>query len=103
MNNLNENVAHLSWCALVALHINNTQSPSKNAAQEDLFLLRWLIQAQRQKRFSREVADSLNDMITFSRQLSRTIRIKRHLLTFWNEHSRLNSEKFCRSECQADI
>ena len=99
LNNTNEKIAHLSWCALIALYINNHRHPSQDAAQEDLFLRRWLINAQHQKRFPKEVAGSLNDIICYSRQLSRKVRIKEYLLDIWNSYSRSEEDPLSLWSC----
>lgn len=103
LNNTNEKIAHLSWCALIALYINNHRHPSQDAAQEDLFLRRWLTNAQHQKRFPKEVAGSLNDIICYSRQLSRKVRIKEYLLDIWNSYSRSEEDPLSLWNCRYEV
>ncbi|EBZ4665901.1 DUF2913 family protein, partial [Salmonella enterica subsp. enterica serovar Bovismorbificans] len=50
---------HMAWCFLVALALACRDGVITSPVQEDLFLTRWLAKAQKQRRFSREVATDL--------------------------------------------
>lgn len=60
MDNGNLNASHLAWCGLVALHNARTDGQVSSPAQENLFLVRWLALAEKQRRFSREVAGDIS-------------------------------------------
>ncbi|WP_337038182.1 DUF2913 family protein [Pantoea agglomerans] len=59
---------HLAWCALAALALARQDGTVCSAAQENLFLTRWLATALKQRRFSREVAPDIEWLLTQGRQ-----------------------------------
>ena len=59
MDKDNLNVSHLAWCGLIALHSARRDGVTGSAAQDNLFLVRWLAQAEKQRRFSRELAGDI--------------------------------------------
>ena len=58
MSQLNK-AADLAWSALVALALARQDGVMQSASQENLFLVRWLATAQKQRRFSRDVAPDI--------------------------------------------
>ncbi|KJV49591.1 hypothetical protein VH86_04840 [Pantoea sp. BL1] len=60
MDNGNLGVSHLAWCGLVALHMARRDGLSSSAAQDNLFLVRWLAVAEKQRRFSRGLAGDIS-------------------------------------------
>ncbi|WP_143460347.1 DUF2913 family protein, partial [Klebsiella pneumoniae] len=52
---LTEKSGHLAWCALVALALARQEGGVLSPAQENLFLIRWLATALKQRRFPREI------------------------------------------------
>lgn len=60
MNTDNQHISHFAWCALVALSLARQDGSVTSPAQENLYLTRWLAQAEKQKRFSREVAGDIS-------------------------------------------
>ncbi len=60
MDNGNLNASHLAWCGLVALQNARADGEVSSPAQENLFLVRWLALAEKQRRFSREVASDIS-------------------------------------------
>lgn len=59
MDNGNLNASHLAWCGLVALHSARNDGQVSSPAQENLFLVRWLALAEKQRRFHRELANDI--------------------------------------------
>lgn len=59
---------HLAWCALTALALARQDGTVCSAAQENLFLTRWLATALKQRRFSCEVAPDIEWLLTQGRQ-----------------------------------
>jgi len=51
MDNGNLNASHLAWCGLVALQNARADGEVSSPAQENLFLVRWLALAEKQRRF----------------------------------------------------
>ncbi|MEB6855242.1 DUF2913 family protein [Escherichia coli] len=52
--------AHLAWCALIALHLARQEGHIHSESRENLFLVRWLAGAEKQRRFSRDVATDIS-------------------------------------------
>lgn len=65
---LTEKSGHLAWCALIALALARKDGTVRSAAQENLFLTRWLASAQKQRRFSRDVAPDIDWLLKQGRQ-----------------------------------
>lgn len=65
---LTQKSGHLAWCALAALALARQDGTVCSAAQENLFLTRWLATALKQRRFSREVAPDIKWLLTQGRQ-----------------------------------
>ncbi|MEI2606958.1 DUF2913 family protein, partial [Erwinia aphidicola] len=60
MDNGNLNASHLAWCGLVALQNARDAGEVSSPAQENLFLVRWLALAEKQRRFSRALASDIS-------------------------------------------
>jgi len=60
MDNGNLNASHLAWCGLMALQNARSDGEVSSPAQENLFLVRWLALAEKQRRFSRELASDIS-------------------------------------------
>ncbi|MDI3438863.1 DUF2913 family protein [Erwinia sp. V90_4] len=60
MDNGNLSASHLAWCGLVALQNARADGEVSSPAQENLFLVRWLALAEKQRRFSRELASDIS-------------------------------------------
>lgn len=73
---ITQKVGHLAWCALVALSIAEQDGFIRSEVQKNLFLTRWLVTAQKQRRFCREVATDINGLLQQGRTLG--IRAKLH-------------------------
>jgi hypothetical protein len=65
---LTQKSGHLAWCALAALALARQDGTVSSAAQENLFLTRWLATALKQRRFSREVAPDIEWLLRQGRQ-----------------------------------
>lgn len=63
-----EKAGHLAWCALVALRLAVLEGSVVSAAQQELFLTRWLATALKQRRFHRDVAPDLEWLLKQGRQ-----------------------------------
>jgi len=66
--NLTQKSGHLAWCALIALSLARKDGTVRSTAQENLFLTRWLASAQKQRRFSRDVAPDIEWLLKQGRQ-----------------------------------
>lgn len=61
-------LAHLAWCALMALRLAQQDGQALSPLTIHTFLLRWLAAAQKQHRFPRSVAPELNSLLSLGRQ-----------------------------------
>lgn len=79
--------AHLAWCALIALHLARQDGHIHSESQENLFLVRWLAGAEKQRRFSREVATDISWLLKQGRQSGLNARLRRKLEFLWRASS----------------
>lgn len=61
-------VAHLAWCALVALRLTQPEGQALSPLMTHTFLMRWLATAQKQRRFPRSIAPDLEKLLRLGRQ-----------------------------------
>ncbi|MCW8114199.1 DUF2913 family protein [Yersinia intermedia] len=54
-----QNLGHLAFCALTALHLARQKETINSPYAENMFLTRWLSLAQKQKRFPKTVAQDI--------------------------------------------
>lgn len=82
-----EKTGHLAWCALVALCLAREDGQVSSASQENLFLTRWLAAAQKQRRFSRDVAADIEWLLNQGRQLGIRAKLPSKLDYLWRSCS----------------
>ena len=68
MDNDNLNVSHLAWCGLIALHTARRDGIATSPAQDNLFLTRWLANAEKQRRFPRTLASDISWLLKEGRE-----------------------------------
>jgi len=68
MSQDNNPVGHLAWCGLIALHMVRQDCQVSTPAQETLFLTRWLAVAEKQRRFSKELAPDIRWLLREGRE-----------------------------------
>ncbi|RXA93741.1 MULTISPECIES: DUF2913 family protein [Yersinia] len=61
-------LAHLAWCALVALRLTQHDGQASSPLLTHTFLLRWLVTAQKQRRFPRSVATDIEGLLQLGRR-----------------------------------
>lgn len=81
---LTQKSGHLAWCALVALALARQDGTVCSAAQENLFLTRWLATALKQRRFSREVAPDIEWLLKQGRQYGVGAKLAGKLDYLWH-------------------
>jgi hypothetical protein len=69
IDNKNRELAHFSFCAQVAMKLAEQDGKVTSSLDGHLFLLRWLVTAQKQKRFTKQVAPEIAWLIARGRQL----------------------------------
>ncbi|ELN2578955.1 DUF2913 family protein [Enterobacter kobei] len=72
-------LGHLAWCALVALRLAQRDGQALSPLMAHAFLMRWLGTAQRQKRFSRAIADEIEDLLRCGRQKGAGAQLQQRL------------------------
>ncbi|HDR2590921.1 TPA: DUF2913 family protein [Enterobacter ludwigii] len=61
-------LAHFSWCALVGLRLAQQGGQALSPLTIHTFLVRWLADAQKQRRFPRSVAPDIDSLLRLGRQ-----------------------------------
>lgn len=72
-------IGHMAWCALVAMHMARHDGKIHSEAEKSLFLTRWLATAQKQRRFSKDVATDIAWLLKQSRTLGVRAKLPRKL------------------------
>lgn len=80
-------LSHLAFCALVALGLARQDGIAVSPAAENLFLIRWLATAQKQKRFPRRVAIDIRWMLERGRKYGIAGKLHQHLDYLWRSCS----------------
>lgn len=80
---LTQKSGHLAWCALAALALARKGGNVCSAAQENVFLTRWLATALKQHRFSREVAPDIEWLLKQGRQYGPGAKLAGKLDYLW--------------------
>ncbi|WP_370612403.1 DUF2913 family protein [Citrobacter meridianamericanus] len=83
VNGKNEKTAHLVWCAMIALRLARQDGRVRSEQQENLFLVRWFADAERQRRFSRDVASDIRWMLQQGRSLGVRAQLAKKLDYIW--------------------
>lgn len=76
-------VAHLAWCALVALRLAQLEGQALSPLMAHTFLMRWLATAQKQRHFPRSVAPDLEKLLQLGRQKGHVADLRQRLENLW--------------------
>lgn len=68
MDTSNLYVDHLAWCGLIALALARQTGAVNSPAQENLFLCRWLVTAEKKRLFRRELANDIRWLLKEGRE-----------------------------------
>ncbi|ELI8127122.1 DUF2913 family protein [Yersinia enterocolitica] len=79
--------SHLIFCALTALHLARKDSFLSSPQAEDIFLVRWFIQAKKQKRFPKSVAGDIDFFIKIGQKKNNSVSLHRTLEELWSEEN----------------
>lgn len=77
-------LAHFAWCALVALRLAQQDGQALSPLTVHTFLVRWLADAQKQRRFSRSVATDIDSLLRIGRQNGPAAGLSGRLESLWN-------------------
>lgn len=78
-----DKIGHLAWCALVALGLQRHDRLVVTEAQENIFLIRWLADARKQKRFPRNLTEHIDWLLAQARRLGVRARLNQKLHYLW--------------------
>ncbi|WP_052130753.1 DUF2913 family protein [Erwinia typographi] len=76
-------LSHLAFCALAALALARQEGVAGTPVADNLFLIRWLATAQKQKRFPKSVATDIRWLLEQGRRHGPAGRLHRHLEYIW--------------------
>lgn len=79
------NTGHLIFCALAALYLAQQDHPYDSSYAENIFLLRWLKLAQKQKRFPKTMAGDIALLIRLGELKGATGSLRQKLEALWEE------------------
>ncbi len=76
-------LAHLAWCALMALRLAQQEGQAHASLTSHAFLLRWLVGAQKQRRFPRSVAEDIDSLLRLGRMKGPAADLPQRLQYLW--------------------
>ena len=76
-------LAHLAWCALMALRLAQQDGQALSPLTIHTFLVRWLANAQKQRRFPRSVAADIDSLLRLGRQKGPAAGLLKRLDSLW--------------------
>jgi hypothetical protein len=80
-------LSHLAFCALAALGLARQDGIAGTPYAENLFLIRWLATAQKQKRFPKSVAVDISWLLERGRKHGPAGKLRQHLDYLWRSCS----------------
>ncbi|WP_447874235.1 DUF2913 family protein [Serratia fonticola] len=80
-------LSHLAFCGLVALGLARQDGMASTPYAENLFLIRWLATAQKQKRFPKSVAIDITWLLERGRKHGPAGKLSQHLDYLWRSCS----------------
>lgn len=72
-------LGHLAFCALAALHMARQDGSINSSYAENLFILRWLAQAHKQKRFPKIVSQDILWLLERGRRRGTDANLRKHV------------------------
>lgn len=78
-------LAHLAWCALVALGIARQEGKALSPLTEHTFLVNWLVTAQKQRRFPRYMAADIDSLLQLGRHKGLAAGLSHRLTCLWQD------------------
>ncbi|MEO9270317.1 DUF2913 family protein [Serratia ureilytica] len=80
-------LSHLAFCALAALGLARQEGKVSTPYAENLFLIRWLAAAQKEKRFPKSVASDITWLLERGRKHGPAGKLRQHLEYLWSSCS----------------
>src|SRR5690606_6761653 len=76
-------LAHFAWCALVGLRLAQQDGQALSPLTIHTFLVRWLADAQKQRRFPRSVASDIDSLLRLGRMKGPAADLQQRLQYLW--------------------
>ncbi|MGK2895343.1 DUF2913 family protein [Klebsiella michiganensis] len=76
-------LAHFAWCALVGLRLAQQDGQALSPLTIHTFLVRWLADVQKQRRFPRAVAPDIDSLLRLGRQKGPAADLQQRLEYLW--------------------
>lgn len=77
-------LAHFAWCSLIALRLARQEGQALSPLTIHTFLVRWLADAQKQRRFPRSVASDIDSLLRLGRQKGPAAGLQNRLHYLWH-------------------
>lgn len=77
-------LAHLAWCALMALRLAQQDGQALSPLTIHTFLVRWLADVQKQRRFPRSLAADIDSLLRLGRQKGLAAGLLNRLEYLWH-------------------
>ncbi|KFD24817.1 DUF2913 family protein [Yokenella regensburgei] len=76
-------LAHFAWCALVGLRLAQQDGQARSPLTIHTFLVRWLADVQKQRRFPRSVASDIDSLLRLGRMKGPAAGLEQRLQYLW--------------------
>ncbi|PWI79174.1 hypothetical protein DEO48_15400 [Enterobacter sp. CGMCC 5087] len=76
-------LAHFAWCALVGLRLAQQDGQARSPLTIHTFLIRWLADVQKQRRFPRSVAYDIDSLLRLGRMKGPAADLQQRLQYLW--------------------
>ncbi len=76
-------LAHFAWCAVIALRLAQQEGQALSPLTIHTFLVRWLAEAQKKRRFPRSVATDIDSLLRLGRQKGPAAGLLKRLDSLW--------------------
>lgn len=74
---------HFAWCALVGLRLAQQDGQARSSLTIHTFLVRWLADVQKQRRFPRSVAPDIDSLLRLGRMKGPAADLQQRLQYLW--------------------
>ncbi|WP_373226492.1 DUF2913 family protein, partial [Enterobacter cloacae complex sp. ESBL7] len=78
-----DDLAHFAWCALVGLRLAQQDGQARSPLAIHTFLVRWLADVQKQRRFPRSVAPDIDSLLRLGRMKGPAADLQQRLQYLW--------------------
>lgn len=79
----NEGIAHLSWCALIALYMHKHEHGEMSVERETRFLIRWCLRALKKKSFAEKNSKAFHFLAQDWQDSGLSDNLHQYLLNMW--------------------